>query len=484
MKSAYIAQHIGKSVMAVALATGIAGIFAGCSDNMEDGLYADNESHIALTVSASGFSNGLLEIGSAQSETVFTVGSTTRWTVDVTDCEGAWCQIVYGDTSSDQAGQIGDGVFMVEAAPNRSGNTRECNVTVYAIESDGTHIPGRSVQIHVEQDRQSIKVDYAGDVISPFGTTAATQPTVTVTANQAWNASSSNDWVRVVPGPDMTGDGFIPESGATTERSISFNISVDGNPGTSTRYAEVTISSPTSAFTPIRLNVTQEGSSDTFFVTPNNVPTVTYEGTVVELMVYSPREAWTASAISAGDWLTLDRTSGEPGTEAVTIRATVSRNTSYTERQAAVVITRTDGMGETVVTINQQGDINVPDLPDPDTDPKVSKAWIEGGWSDSWAQLHAYYVSPVIEIIGCGAFVHPVADENAVREIEGTLGDNNEFFVNMDELSPKTEYKAWGFVRYVVDGQTMVTTGAATYFATPDKNGIPGQGDNNPPSVN
>ena len=124
----------------------------GCSNNEADGLYAADDSKIGLTIKpvdeTLDFHNGLLELGSAQSSTIFDVTSTTRWTVEVTDCEGSWCQIVYGEGNSDSAGHIGNGVFTSDAAPNRSSNTRECNVTIYAIESDGSHIPGKSVEIH------------------------------------------------------------------------------------------------------------------------------------------------------------------------------------------------------------------------------------------------------------------------------------------------------------------------------------------------
>ena len=138
-------------------------VFTGCSENEENGLYAADGSNIGISIEALGFHNGMLDIGSAQSSTVFTVSSTTRWTVEVSNCEGAWCQIVYGEGNSDGAGHIGDGTFTVEAAPNRSGNSRECTVTVYAIESDGSHIACKSVEIDVVQDRQIIQVYYSGD---------------------------------------------------------------------------------------------------------------------------------------------------------------------------------------------------------------------------------------------------------------------------------------------------------------------------------
>lgn len=240
---------------------GLACILGGCSDNIQPGLYADSDSRISLSVSSPDFSNGMIRIGSAQSSTEFTVTATTRWTVEVSDCEGSWCQIKYGDGQSDSAGRIGDGSFYIEASPNRDGNNRSCTVTVYAIESDGTHLPGRSVRIYVDQERQSVLVEYDGEVIPSAGTTPASQPTVTVRANQAWTVSSSHTWVQIIPSDDMTDNGYVPSSGSDVEKTISFKINVDRNRSTANRNAELTISSPTSAFTPVRITIIQQATS-------------------------------------------------------------------------------------------------------------------------------------------------------------------------------------------------------------------------------
>lgn len=461
-------------------------VSTGCSDNIENGLYAADGSNIGIGIEALGFNNGLLEIGSAQSSTVFTVTSTTRWTVEVSNCDGSWCQIVYGEGNSDETGHIGDGTFTVEAAPNRSGNSRECTVTVYAIESDGTHIPGKSVEINVEQDRQSIQVDYAGDEISYNGTNAGTRPTVTVKANQAWVASSSHSWVKIVPGPEMEGDSYNPPVGSAEERSISFQISVEANPGTSARYAEVSISSPTSAFTPIRLNVTQAASTETFFITPTEVPQVAWSGETIEFSVYSPRESWTVSAISAGDWVALDRTSGEASAEPVRIRATISSNNTSVARQASLVFTRSGEMGTTVIYINQSASA---EAPNPYDSPSVSDPWLGSGWTATYARVYAYFVSPTIPVIACGVFFEEVETSGTDKGVQGRFGDDNMIIVELTDLKPQTRYSVWPYVEYMENGSHMVTTGGAIYFTTPGLNGDPGSGlpgedDNTPPSAN
>lgn len=478
-----LSSHIPHVSFYVAIFAALAGgmSLSGCSDNIENGLYADSESHLSLSVSAEGLSNGLIEIGAAQSSTQFEVTSSTRWTVEITDCEGAWCQVVYG-SGKDQ--QLGDGSFTIEAASNRSDSERECNITVYAIESDGTHIPGRSVLIHFSQHRQSIQVSYAGDVISPFGT-QNNEPTISVTANQAWSASASHSWVKIVPGIGMDGDTYTPADGSDTEKTVSFRISVEANPGTSARNAEITISSPTSAFTPRRLNITQEGSSDTFFVSPSTVPTISASGSEIEFSIYSPRDSWTASAISAGDWVTLERSSGQASTEIAVVKAVVAANNAKEAREARIVFKKNgDSTGMTVI-ISQNGAPAEADVPNPDAQPRVSTAWIAGGWTQDMAQLRAYYNSPYVKITGCGAFLHPANDDSeaATRNYKGTLGENNMLIVDLTDLEPDTEYVAWGYVEYTYEGQEMVSAGDATKFRTLEKSGQPDPGDNNPPSI-
>lgn len=465
-------------------------VLVSCSENVENGLYAADDSKINISINpvneSDNYHNGLLKIGSAKSSTVFAVKSTTRWIVEVTNCEGSWCQIIYNSTESEAGGYIGEGSFTIDAAPNRSDNERECDITVYAIESDGTHIPGKSIEIHLEQDRQSIQVEYAGDVISSIGTSSGAEPIVTVIANQAWIVSSSHSWVKIIPGNGMEGDSYTPQDGSTEERTISFRFSVDGNPGTSIRYAEVTISSPSDAFTPHRLNITQEGSSDTFFITPTELSQVPYSGDTYDVQVYSPRESWSVRIIQEGDWVTLDRTSGEASSDPVTIRASIATNNSTSVRQASLVFTRVGTDDVTVVRIDQKANSVVMD---PDDSPKVSQPWLGRGWTATYATVYAYYSSPSVPIDKAMIAYRNMDNLDDYTEVSATVGDDNLISAELTNLKPNTRYEVWAFVEYTHNGMTMGTTGNPMSFTTPDLNGdpdsgLPGEDDNNPPSVN
>lgn len=285
----------------------------------------------------------------------------------------------------------------------------------------------------------------------------------------------------------MDGDGYTPADGSDEEKSISFRIRVEPNPGRSARNAEITISSPTSAFTPRRLTVTQNGSTDIFFVAPTTPPAVGDKGGEMEFMVYSPRDNWEVTAISAGDWITLDRSSGNASTEAGVVKVTIKPNYSSESREGRVVFRRSSNDSETTVRITQNGVTGTAVVPDPSPYPQVSTAWIVSGWTQNSAQLRAYYVTPGVTVTGCGAFLHPVNDdsEQATRTYKGTLGENNMLIVDLTDLEPNTEYKAWGFVEYRLDGSDMGSAGNSTIFRTLEKStsGQPGSDDNNPPTI-
>lgn len=453
----------------LALAFGAAAPLAGCSDNEEKALYPDSESHISLKVEPavkdSGYQNGMLSVGSAQSTTVFDVSSSTRWTVQVTECEGAWCQIVYGSNTTDAAGQIGNGKFTVETAPNRSSQPRSCLITVRGVDASGNPLPDTSVEIHLDQDRQSILVDYSGDEISPNGTNAGTEPVVTVTANQAWTASSSHPWVTIVPGDGMDGDGFTP-AGSAVSQTVSFRISVQPNPGTSDRFAELTVSSPTSAFIPIRLNVTQKGSTSAFIVTPTNVPVIAHGGDDVKFQVYSSRDNWNVQVVGGEGWLTLDRNNGSAASDPVTVMANVKANADSRSRDASLVFSHGEDMYQ-IVNITQEGN---PDAPDPDYSPVVSAPWLESGWTASHVRIMAYFRSPVVTVTGGGVILYSRYGE---QTFEGDVVGNELVITDIRDLDYGTTYDVVAFVTYSVGGATGRATGSAISFTTPNQSGDP-----------
>lgn len=455
----------------MALVLGAAASLTGCSDNAEQGLYPASDSDISISAIPSSpevagdFHNGLLTVGSAQSATSFSVTSTTRWIVEVANCEGAWCHITYGNNRNDAAGQIGDGSFIIDAAPNRSTQERTCDVIVRAVDAVGNPLPGISQEIHIEQDSQSIITDYAGDEILPTGTTPQTEPVVKVTANQPWTASTSHSWVTIVPGAGMSGDSFTPAAGSAELQTVSFRISVQGNPGTSERSAIVTISSPSSAFTPIRLNVTQRGSTSTFVVLPTEVPVVSYTGDEVKFQVYSSKDSWQVKLVNGDGWITLDTTQGTASPDPVTVTATIRPNGNSNSREASLVFSH-EGMDETV-RISQEGN---PDAPDPDYAPVVSEPWLASGWTASYVRVMAYFRSPLYKVIGGGVTLYSHYGE---QSFEGDVSGNELLVADIWNLDNATTYEAVAYVMYEIGGTIMRAVSAPISFTTPDRNGEP-----------
>lgn len=271
----------------------------------------------------------------------------------------------------------------------------------------------------------------------------------------------------------MEGDSYKPGAGSMEDKTVSFRIKVDANPGTSVRYAEVSIESPTNAFTPVRLNITQEGSTETFLVTPSNVAAISNVGDTIEFQVLSPRESWTAVAVSAGNWIKLNQTSGEASSEAVSVKAFISANEQNADRQAAIIFTREGGMGETVVIVNQNGDPSATGSEDPKYLPVVSNAWVLSGWTATHANVMAYYNSPSIEISKCGAYICQVrnGEDGETSTSYGYLHEDNSMEVPLDGLEPNTTYKVRCFVEYSLYGESRVATGGECIFTTPENNG-------------
>ncbi|MDE5878201.1 MAG: BACON domain-containing protein [Muribaculaceae bacterium] len=451
-----------------------------CSDNVEEGLEPIDDSKITLSVREFGSeSNLLLEMGWTEADTVLNVICNTRWTVDVEDCKGLWCQVVSKDTRYDKDNH--NGSFVIGVEPNRTDSTRECIVKVYTIDKRGNPT-GRSVNITLAQRGQHITVIPAEGIELPYSGTSQsagdTAPTVTVTANQPWEVSCSQEWLKVIPGSLMEGNTFTPPDGPETDVPVSFRLSAEVNPGTSARTAEVIISSPYNVFSPLRLSVMQSGSPEIFFVTPDAVTVIPYFGRTVEFKVYSPKDNWTTTVSSGSDWIKLESSSHNASTEAITIKAEVSVNSTSSPREGTVIFTAGDRSIPVIIT--QAGNSLIP---------VVSAAWIAGGLTSTGAQLHAYYRCPAssFAVRACGAVCQAVSYANEEMTFSGELISDDEITVSMTDLTPGTIYEARPYIEYTDPdvANSIRVYGTPVRFTTlGERPGIkPGEGDNNPPEI-
>lgn len=451
-----------------------------CSDNVEEGLEPIDDSKITLSVREFGSeSNLLLEMGWSEADTVLNVISNTRWTVDIDDYNGLWCQVVSKDTQYGKDNHNGN--FVIGIEPNRTDSTRECIIKVYTIDKRGNPT-GCSVNITLAQKGQHITVTPAEGIELPYsGTSQSTgdkAPTVTVTANQPWEVSCSQEWLKVIPGNLMEGNTFTPPDGSETDVPVSFRLNAKANPSTSARIAEIIISSPYNVFSPRRLSVIQSGSPETFFVTPSVISVIPSAGRTIEFKVYSPKDNWSAVVSSGSDWINLTQDLHNASTEAVTVNAEVWVNNTSLPREGTVIFTAGDRSISVIIT--QAGNSLIP---------VVSAAWIAGGLTSTDALLHAYYRCPPssFTVRACGAVCQTVSYANEEGTFSGELTGGDEITVSMTGLTLGTVYEARPYIEYIGPDTTdpIRVYGTPVRFTTlGEQPGTkPGEGDNTPPVI-
>ncbi len=450
-----------------------------CSDNIEQGLYADSTQNISLSMSVPGAGNGILTLAPSSAPVTVAVTSSTRWRVETTDKEG-WCVVTYGEGDADGAGQLGDGSFVITPTVNTSAENRSCDVTVYAIDSSGDHI-GYSQSVLVTQTGMRLAITsngYDGAPLLP----SASEFDVTVSANIPWKATA-NSWIAIAGGEGMEGNSFTPSEGSVDAQEVTLTVKVGQNTGSEQRAGEILFSSPAGDHVTTRISVIQQGTS--FIVNATSELTgVPYGGGTVEFQVYSPNSSWTA-AQQNGTWVTFAPASGVPDAQNVTVRATIAANTVNAERTARIIFSREgDGIGTTFEIVQQGNPNSTVTPPDPGpaplTPPQIGTARVLEGVTSTRAEIVAYFTVTDIPAQGYGVFVTPEGNPAETRKVNASVVDDGLFRVEITGLSPATRYEAVPFLEYVRDGEACETRGSTLTFHTL---AVPGPGTINPPVI-
>ncbi len=457
-----------------------------CSDNIEKGLQAKDESEIEISIwGGDKRLEGLLQVGPAKIDTVLNIKCNARWTVEVINCE--WCQLSDDNIQNDE--HVNDGSFTLNIDPNPTNSIRECTVMIYVVDKNGTHTD-QIVEFQLEQDISNISVAPIGGINLPYSGTIQSEndELVTVTANQSWVVNCTQAWLNIIPGIGMENNTFTMSYGEDI-KSISFSLRAEANPSQSARTAEVIISSPDNVFTSRRLSVIQSGAPQ-FFVTPANVPIIPYTGKTLELQVYSPKEDWTAEVT---DWIKIDPAKAKAASKPITVKVTIPINNAESSRNGTIDFIFGE-KSNIAVSFTQAGN---------SLTPVVSTAWIADGWTSTQAQLHAYYqcLGLVSSVEACGAEWYPVDNKSNKEETIGELIDGNEIKVSIEGLISDTQYEAIPYIEYrdsEVSELKRVYGGPTRFTTTRDKPSAddntppvidnqpgdePGSGDNNPPII-
>lgn len=456
-KTIYAIKTLGV-IAAMALGQGL----VSCGDNTDPDLEpTKTERTLAVTIGGSEIPNHTLDLGAAPSTTTVDVASNTRWTVEISDCLGGWCDV-------DVINGSGNGSFSITVLDNMK-EERDCYVTVYKTDAQGNKETDGSIQIKVEQAVSNVRLSPSS--LPPFAPEGNSRQKFDIVSNVAWTLDVTYDgenatrFVTVIPdAATMTdnGDGTYKGNGAAT-----FGIDLQNNRTAADRKAFINLRSQVATYT---VEITQQKSTYTFDVSPAENQIMPAEGGNIEFGVLSLSN-W--SVASSADWIKFSPVSGESSGSRVSTIATVLPNTTGAERTAIIrFIPEDKSYQEQSVTVTQRPRME-------DREPAVSLPWLDNDYSQTSVTVKFNYYSPFYEIVGAG-LEWRMAGAQEWNTVETAVSNPVEATVSirLEGLDPATGYEARG---YVTDSSGRRVTGSISYpFTTAGQR--PGAGDNPTPS--
>lgn len=327
----------------------------GCGDNYDD-IYEPNKTvkTLVLTSESPFFSDpdDKLTLNAGSTSTDINVESNTRWKVEVLNCDGGWCDVNTFNGS-------GNGSFSITVRENM-GDSRNCIVRVSKIDAEGNEIndeneTNRSLDITVVQDGSNVRLSPSS--VEAFASQDARTQEFEVISNVAWTLSVSYenaatpDFITITPLEGMTADSDDTFSGNSDAK---FRISLLNNGSNADRKGYITLQSEIGSYS---VEITQQKSEYTIFVTPGEVNRISPEGGTVNFGVLSLSNWNVASSAEAEGWLSLSPGSGEGSmTNPVSVTATIAPNTTGFSRKAVINFIPTDSNYQTYsVNIEQNG---------------------------------------------------------------------------------------------------------------------------------
>lgn len=434
---------------------------AGCSDNYDTALEpVRTDKTLTVDVLSADWSGGRLSLGAAPSETEVRVGSNTRWVVEVTDCDGGWCEV---DAFSGVAG----GSFTISVRDNMK-ETRRCYVKVWMVDAQGNRETSGSREITVIQEASDVRLSPSS--AEPFPAENPGSKEFEVIANVEWSLALTYE----------TGvtEGFVtvtPLSGTMTETApgvfagdgnAHFTVSLPSNRTAADRAAYLTL---TSAIGSYSVRISQLGSDYTFDVSPSEDRLVPAEGEAVAFGVLSLSD-W--SAVTAADWIVLTPDSGTGADGRTETVATILPNTTASERRGVIRFIPSDAnYREVSVTVIQAPSEGL-------REPAVSIPWLENGYTQTEATVGFRYYSPFAEVTGAGLEWRRESDSVWTRTPSSATGTHEGFVsVSLTGLDPATRYVARGYVEYegkVIYGSVSLPFTTAGRRPANEDNPVPG----------
>lgn len=333
-----------KIISRLLLATLMGLIVNGCSDNTDPNLEPIEMTRtLALSVESENYSNGKLTVGAISSSTEVSVQSNTRWSVEVTDCEGSWCEV-------SPATGAADGTFSINVRENLSG-VRNCYVRVYKTDKAGEKEISGSQEILVTQNMNSVRLSPTS--IEPFQAKSPRTASFDITANVAWTLNvtyeggNTAEFVTITTGSGS----FEPDgTGYKGTGNASFTISLQDNLTAAERTAYLHLNSDLSDYS---VEIRQLKPDFVFDVSPTEAQTIPAAGGQIEFGILSLSD-WTVT--TSADWISFSTTGGQGGNSRVITTATIQPANSRYERTAEIRFnpTQQNYQGQTV-TVTQRG---------------------------------------------------------------------------------------------------------------------------------
>lgn len=334
MKTAYYYAAAAAAILLTAQA---------CSDNINPEL-EPVKTERTLDVTVGGAKVSRLDLNAAPSETTVEVTSNTRWTVEISNCEGGWCSV-------DVINGSGDGSFTITVLDNMR-DVRDCDVTVYMTDAEGNKDTKDSWTIKVQQEVSDVRITPSS--LEPFAAQNPRAQDFSIVSNVEWTLSVSyegenaTEFVTIIPKEGMTdrGDGtFSGNAGA------SFMISLQDNRTTADRKAYLNLVSSVSHYI---VEVTQSRSEYAFDVTPSENRVVAAEGGDIRFGVLSI-VGWDVK--SSADWISFSVPSMAEGSDSrVETVARIAPNSEGVRRETQIQFQpKDDRYPMLTVTVTQLG---------------------------------------------------------------------------------------------------------------------------------
>lgn len=300
-------------------------VTTACSDNIDSELEPiKTDRTLTVTLDGKEIPDHTLDLGAAFSETQINVESNTRWTVEVSDCLGGWCDV-------DVINGSGNGSFTITVLENMK-EKRDCYVTIYKTDAEGNKETDGSIQLKVDQAVSDVRLSPSS--LPPFAHYGNNRQEFDIISNVAWTfevtyeGENPTKFVTITPASDaMT---YGPNDTFKGEGAATFFMGIQDNRTATDRKAYLNLHSAVADYS---IEITQLKSEYTFDVSPLEKQMVMAQGGRIEFGVLSLSD-WDVS--SSADWITFTKESGVSSTSRITTTANVKPNINNGGRNAII----------------------------------------------------------------------------------------------------------------------------------------------------